>query len=258
MIANYHTHTERCRHAGNHKDREYVEAALTAGMQTLGFADHTPQIFRNGYTSTFRMDPEQLADYVRSIAGLKEEYRGRIQVLTGLETEYYPDHFRDLLALLREHPVDYLILGQHFIHNEYDAPDGGICTDRKDVVRRYCEQCVEAMHTGVFSCFAHPDIMCYHGDKQYYQDAVRPMCREARRLGIPLEINLEGIRRNKHYPNMAFWEIAAQEACTAVLGSDAHRPADVHSPEAEKKARAMARYLGLKLLDKLELRPVRR
>ena len=255
MIANYHTHTHRCGHAEG-ADRDYVEAALEAGMEVLGFADHTPQIFRKGYYSTFRMKPEALADYVGSIAGLKEEYRGRIEVLTGLETEYYPSHFGALMELLEQHPVDYLILGQHFIHNEYDAPWGGICTGDKAVVRRYCEQSIEAMHTGVFTYFAHPDLMCFLGDKGYYQDAVRPMCREARRLGIPLEINLEGVRKQKHYPNMAFWEIAAQEACTAVLGSDAHRPWEVYSPEAEKKARAMARYLGLKVLDRVELRPV--
>ena len=30
MLANYHTHTKRCQHAGG-EDREYVEAAIQAG-----------------------------------------------------------------------------------------------------------------------------------------------------------------------------------------------------------------------------------
>ena len=35
MIANYHTHTWRCGHAGGN-EREYVEQAITAGIRTTG------------------------------------------------------------------------------------------------------------------------------------------------------------------------------------------------------------------------------
>ena len=43
MIANYHTHTWRCRHADG-TEREYVETAIEAGFKILGFSDHTPQL----------------------------------------------------------------------------------------------------------------------------------------------------------------------------------------------------------------------
>ena len=41
MRANYHTHTPRCRHAVG-SEREYIEQAIEAGMEILGFSDHTP------------------------------------------------------------------------------------------------------------------------------------------------------------------------------------------------------------------------
>ena len=66
MRYNLHTHTYRCNHASG-TDREYVEAAIKAGMKTLGFADHCPQFFPNDYYSTFRMRPEAAADYVESL-----------------------------------------------------------------------------------------------------------------------------------------------------------------------------------------------
>ena len=44
MIANYHTHTKRCKHATG-EDREYVEAASETGLKILGFADHCPWIY---------------------------------------------------------------------------------------------------------------------------------------------------------------------------------------------------------------------
>ena len=47
MIANLHTHTPRCRHASG-TEEEYVRCALDAGLQTLGFSDHTPYPFPNG------------------------------------------------------------------------------------------------------------------------------------------------------------------------------------------------------------------
>ena len=255
MIANYHTHTHRCNHAVG-RERDYVEAALSGGMEVLGFADHTPYIFTDGYYSNFRMRPVQLSGYVQTIADLRQEYRGRIELLTGLETEYYPRHFSELLAFLRDYPIDYLILGQHFIENEYDAPYCGLVTGEKDVVRRYCSQSMEAMNTGLFTYFAHPDLIHYRGDWKFYQEAVRPLCAEAKCCGLPLEINLLGLGNGRHYPNRRFWEVAAEEGCDVILGCDAHAPDMVHVPDTERKALALAAEFGLKVLQKAELRSI--
>ena len=39
MIANYHTHTQRCRHATG-TARDYVLAAIEGGLKELGFSDN--------------------------------------------------------------------------------------------------------------------------------------------------------------------------------------------------------------------------
>ena len=62
MIANYHTHTPRCMHATG-AEEEYVRCAIEAGYQILGFADHTPYPFTNGYVSHFRMSVAALSEY---------------------------------------------------------------------------------------------------------------------------------------------------------------------------------------------------
>ena len=54
MIANYHTHTWRCRHADG-TEREYVERAIEGGLKILGFSDHSPYPFPDGYDSGMRM-----------------------------------------------------------------------------------------------------------------------------------------------------------------------------------------------------------
>ena len=255
MIANYHTHTHRCNHAIG-REEEYVKEALKAGFEILGWADHTPYLFPNGYYSNFRMRPVQLPGYIKTIQELRDKYP--IEMPIGLETEYYPRHFGELMEFLREHPIDYLILGQHFIGNEYDAPYSGLVTDDKEVVRQYCRQSMEAMNTGLFTYFAHPDLIHYKDDWKFYMDTVRPMCAEAKQCGLPLEINLLGIREGRHYPNRFFWEVAAEEGCQVILGCDAHNPQAVNDPKAEREALALAKELGLTVLPKVELRSIHR
>ena len=57
LKANYHTHTARCKHAWG-EDKEYVEQAIQAGMEVLGFSDHCPWIFPPDYVSHTRMEPK--------------------------------------------------------------------------------------------------------------------------------------------------------------------------------------------------------
>lgn len=103
ITANLHTHTPRCHHAKG-SEREYIEQAIANGFTTLGFSDHVPQPFKNGYVSTIRMTMEKLDDYVGTLRALQEEYAGRIQILVGFEAEYFPDLFEELLEQLKSVP----------------------------------------------------------------------------------------------------------------------------------------------------------
>ena len=110
MLANFHTHTKRCNHAAG-EDREYVIAAIKAGLTALGFSDHSPQCFDGGFYSNFRMKPEEQRDYIESISALREEFRDYIHLYIGYETEYYPDIFGKTYDMLSSMPYDYMILG---------------------------------------------------------------------------------------------------------------------------------------------------
>jgi histidinol-phosphatase (PHP family) len=256
MKANYHTHTWRCNHAAGN-EKQYVENALKAGLELLGFADHTPYIFAGDYYSGFRMAMEQLPGYVDTVLLLREEYAGRIEIPLGLETEYYPRHFEALLSRLREHPMDYLILGQHCLGDEVNDHYSGRATADKKHMERYCDQACDAMQTGLFTYFAHPDLLNYVGDdRRFWKEQVRRICREAKQCGIPLEINLLGMLCKKHYPNPEFWALAAEEGCSVVLGLDAHDPSHVENYECEAKALEMVRHYGLKLLETVELKRI--
>lgn len=254
MIANYHTHTPRCNHAWG-AEAEYVERALEAGLQILGFSDHSPQLFPGTYYSHFRMRPELLQDYVDAVLQVRKVYQGKIEIPLGLELEYYPGIFPKLLPLLKEQPMDYLILGQHCLGDEVDDHYSGRATADKRHMERYCDQTIEAMQTGLFTYFAHPDLLNYVGDDlRFYREQVRRICVEARQCGIPLEINLLGMLELKHYPNDRFWEVAAEEGCDVILGRDAHEPEQLLLAEYEQRGLAMVERFGLNLLHKVSLR----
>lgn len=253
MIANYHTHTWRCNHARG-AEREYVENAIAAGLQILGFSDHSPYIFPNGYHSWFRMGVDQLEEYVQTVLSLRSEYQGKIEIPLGLEIEYYPALLPRLLPILKDQPLDYLILGQHFVDNEMDAPYSGHHAEDKKLLERYTNQSIEAMQTGLFTYFAHPDLLHYVGEDKFYIQQARRLCREAKSCGMPLEINLLGIRDRKHYPRPIFWEVAAEEGCQVILGRDAHQPEALFDRDSEQKALRIVVKLGLELLETVPLK----
>ena len=101
---NYHTHTARCNHADG-TDREYVEAAIQAGVKELGFSDHAPYLFPNtNYYSAFRMKTDELFAYAESVRALQKEYADDIRILLGFELEYYPAFHKEDNLVILAHP----------------------------------------------------------------------------------------------------------------------------------------------------------
>ncbi len=252
MKTNYHAHTHRCRHAAP-DERAYIECALAEGFTVYGFADHVPQPFRGSYYSRMRMRPEETADYVGTLAALKEEYRGKIDIRIGFEAEYYPSLFADLLRLLEPFPYEYLILGQHFLGDEEGEAYAGVAYDSEATLTRYVDQCTEALESGAFSCFAHPDISHFTGSETFYRTEMRRLCRNARACGVPLEYNLLGFITGRQYPRNAFWEEAAVAGGTAILGWDAHDPHWVEQPAAAERAAEYLDGLGINRIECLPL-----
>lgn len=252
MIANYHTHTWRCGHAfGNEK--EYVENAIAGGLKILGFSDHTPMPYADGYLSNVKMRMDQLEDYVDTVLKLKKEYARDIEIRLGLEVEYYPRYFEELLRMTGQYPIEYFLLAQHFLGNETDDFFCGRPTNDTDRLIRYRRQSEEALKTGRFVCFAHPDIFYFTGDEEVYEEQTRKLCLFVKERDIPLEINFLGIRDKRHYPNPKFWQIAGETGNKVIFGADAHRPEDVWNPQDISAAEEMVKKYRLRLVDTVKL-----
>lgn len=252
MIANYHTHTARCRHAVG-EEEEYVQQAIARGVQVLGFSDHTPYFFEGGYYSNFRMRPEELQGYIDRVEALRQAYAGRIELHLGLEVEYYPGPFPKLLRALQGLPIEYFVLGQHYLGDEQGQPYSGAATDDPEILKRYCDQVTAGMETGRYSFLAHPDLIHFVGGQAVYEREMRRLCRAANRCGLPLEINFLGLAEGRNYPDERFWPIAAAEGCAVVFGCDAHAPGQLADPATERRALDLVARYGLKLQQRIQL-----
>ena len=255
MTVNLHTHTARCNHASG-TERDYIENAVTGGLAVLGFADHSPYVFRNGYYSDYRMTPEEQEDYVKTLTSLREEYKDKIDIKIGYEAEYYPALFDDFLKLITRFPLDYLILGQHLIGNEDKHVYGGRSTD--DDFNAYIKQTCEGMRTGVFTYLAHPDLMNYTGDEKLYEKNYSALIECAMEMKMPLEINLLGIRDHRTYPTEKFFKLCGKYGAEVCVGCDAHDPKSVADHESFAVASEWIDRYGLKFAEYPRLVPVER
>lgn len=254
MKENYHTHTWRCMHARG-TEREYVESAIEGGLEVLGFSDHTPYPYPDGYVSGMRMRVDQLEDYVDTVLALKAQYRDDIEIHLGLEVEYYTDYFPQLQRLVADYPVEYFLLAQHCVGCEIGGVWSGAPTDDEAALHRYCLETAAAMETGYFTYFAHPDLFRFTGSDEIYTREMRALCRQAKKLAMPLEINFLGLYEGRHYPDQRFWKIAGEEKCDAVFGVDAHCPEVLRRSQEYEEARKLVRRYGLHLIETVELRP---
>lgn len=243
MFANYHTHTMRCNHAKG-TDREYVESAIKAGFRVLGFADHVPYI-TDGRKSKCRMTPEQTQGYIESISSLREEYKRDIKILIGFEMEYYPTYFQRTIDFLEKFDYDYLILGQHYVDDGLEAMHVMHAGNGDKTLVKYVDTVIEAMRTGRFSYIAHPDVINYCGDDNFYREQMLRLCRTAKELSLPLELNCLGAASGRCYPSERFFKIAGEVGNSVVLGIDAHDPNFFFETDGIKRCEKIMRKFDL-------------
>ena len=255
MKANYHTHTYRCRHAEG-SDQQYVEAAIDAGLQLLGFSDHMP-VPHSSFTYD-RMSLEEFDEYLLSIATLKEEYSDKIEILTALECEWLEDN-QDFLYQLSKR-CDYMIFGNHIRLSEKVEYDYTFYANDQ-ALELYCKESRAALSSGLFRYFAHPDYFMF--GRRSFNEACRQAAhyigQMAVELDIPLEININGFARSHYiagkwlapYPYPEFWQIIAQYPVKVIYGLDAHRPLHMFRADMIASINEHLGNLDFQIIDKL-------
>ena len=230
-----------------------MRRAIDGGLVLFGFSDHTPYTYPEGYSSHSKMSVGEMGIYFSEALRLREKYRDYIDIRIGFEAEYFPLYWESLLAEYRKYPLEYLLYAGHEIGNEPDAFSAFKPTADPERLTAYVDHSIMALETGRFSAIAHPDCLNFVGDEELYRTEMSRLISAAKRLDIPMEINMHGIRRGINYPCPAFWEEASKIGVTAYFGMDCHKPEHVANPEEIANIERFAERYKLNVIDELKL-----
>jgi histidinol-phosphatase (PHP family) len=233
-----HTHTSRCGHAGG-RDEEYVERALALGLGAIAVTDHIPFYWLppERRDPTLAMPPEELPRYVDAVLSLKERYRGRIEVLLGIEADYVAGEEETLARLLAAYPFDVVLGSVHWVDGWWvDAPSslpryrqGQEEVDR--IWARYAELLHDAATSGLFDVLSHLDLPKKFGFRPSRPFAGRrdELVASIAGAGCAVELSSAGRRKpvGEDYPAGDLVAALAAAGVPFVLSSDAHAPAEV-------------------------------
>lgn len=247
MKFDLHTHHFRCGHAdGNIRD--YIEAGIKAGLSVIGISDHTPY-FGSTEEQPFpriAMAKQELKNYVEEVLQLKREYEGKIDVLLGIESDYFPEHAEIYRQTLTQYPFDYVIGSVHSVGNVsiFNKNRWKKLSKEQHIAdkKAYYALIQESARSGMFQILGHIDAM--KGNYPAFSDipaaeAIDETLEVIAEQGVAIEINTSGKTKlsGGWYPSDSILERALHFGVEVTFGSDAHVPWRVADEWEEVAAR---------------------
>jgi histidinol-phosphatase (PHP family) len=254
-FGSYHNHVAYCDGSGTVE--EYAEAALAAGLGSLGLSSHAPVPFATGWN----MPLDRLDAYCQEVRAARDAYAGRLPIFLGLEIDYLaPDVAPDAEAFQRarlfSRDLDYAVLSMHFIGFDPDGEPWAVDTPgdsfdrqlqaryRGDVRRLMEEYWAQVAAMARMASSWRLPVIAGHIDKakmwnvsmRYFSERA-PWWREAAEAalaaisaaGLVVEINTAGLGRahGESYPGPTLLRRCRELGIPVTISADAHRPADV-------------------------------
>jgi len=226
-------HTPLCKHAGGPMEA-YVERAIQLGLREVGFSDHNP--LPDGRSANVRMSEAELPYYVERVTEMRYRYRGRIDVMLGLELDYVEGLEDYLGKQVAAYPWDYIVGSIHFLDNaccEASWPRL-YAGDAHQLYARYFELMRRMARSGLCDIVAHFDVVKRSGilPGEHEADDITHTLQEIKDAEVCLEINTSGYRHPElpepqPYPMLSIVEQALGLGIPLTVNSDAHMPDQV-------------------------------
>jgi histidinol-phosphatase (PHP family) len=228
-----HTHHERCGHAKG-TIRDYIEAALDQGLDIIGIADHSPyfsydkdQAFPN-----IAMSKSEFPKYVEEVLQLKQEYSGKIEILLGVESDFFPEHVDVYRRCYDPYPFDYIIGSVHNVDGVsiFNKKRWNGLTDEQKIKSKetYYALIEQSARSGMFHVLGHIDAMkgFYPAFSDIQTEAVEKTLKVIAEYDVAIEVNTSGNTKTcgGWYPSDDILERALHYGVKVTFGSDAHDP----------------------------------
>lgn len=233
MRFDLHTHHSRCGHARG-QIRDYIEAALQKGLQVIGISDHSPYFgaSEDQAQPLIAMAKSEFPRYVQEVLELKQEYHGRIEVLLGVESDFFPEHVDTYRRIYEGYPFDYIIGSVHqsdgisiFNKKRFKGLASAEKIRQKEL---YYDLISRSAKSGMFQILGHIDAMkgFYPAFSDIQTEAVEKTLQIIGETGMVIEINTSGKTKDVGgwYPSDDILERALYYGIDVTFGSDAHDP----------------------------------
>lgn len=219
---------------GKNTPEEVVLSAIEKGIKTLGFSDHS-------YVSVDAeccMPTNKVGDYIKEISQLKEKYRDKIDILCGLEQDYYSE--------ILPYKFDYMIGSVHLVKKDGElySVDHSVGM-LKEIVRKYFEGDYYAFAESYFKTvgdvlektnadiIGHFDLVSkfcevenlFDQDHPRYVGAWKKAVDRLLKYDKPFEINTGAISRGYRttpYPSTPIYNYIKENGGRFILSSDSH------------------------------------
>jgi len=241
ILTDQHSHTVHS-HA---KDTvaSMASAAYAKGLDVFGFSEHSPRPEGYNYPNDYR---DKLAagfpTLVAEIMAEKERYKGRMDVLLGMEVDYIPAEEAFVRESVEAYPYEYVIGSVHFQGFwgfDSAAVDWEPLSEatRIEMFIRYYRDQKRMAETGLFHIAGHPDLIklfCKPSFDAWIQtpDAqhiVQETLAAFKANNMGMEVSSAAIRKGlgEPYPGPLVMRLAREMDLPVVFGSDSHATADV-------------------------------
>ena len=227
-------HTHSIYSDGKNTTEEMIQAAIAAGLKTIGISDHAHMDFED----VWGMKLSKIESYKAELSRLKEKYGVLIEIKCGIEQDLYSD--TDTAG------YDYVIGSVHHIKvgDEYIPVD-----ESAEILKKACEKhyegdfyrMAEAYYEGVarIAEVTKPDIIghfdlitkfcekeaLFDENDERYKAAWKKAADALLPYGIPFEINTGAITRGCRptpYPSKEIYRYLKENGASFVYSSDSH------------------------------------
>ena len=242
----YHMHTKLSDGGNSHE--EMVLSAIEKGFDEIGFSDH----FGIKQPCNWAVGSDGISNLEAKVRDVQLKYDGKINVLFGVECDYFSDLENEIGKTLKKHPFDYITGSVHFLGDwNYDSSPSGYENYTVDYVYEwYFGELQKAAKSGLFDIMAHPDLI-----KKFKYWPEKPpisLFRETAKIfaeaGVAFEVNTSGIDRpcGEFFPGTEFLSELFMANVPVTLGSDSHKKEQIGRYFDE--AKALLKNIGYKSL----------
>ena len=220
ILEDFHIHTTYC--DGKNSAEEMVRAAIDLNMTRLGFSVHS----YIAYDEDYCIAKERTSEYVAEIRGLAEKFKDKIEILCGVEQDYFSIEPTD--------GFDYVIGSTHAVKkgDEYIEVDN-TAEILADAANRLYGGDFIALAEDYFNTHAdvvrktkfNQDKKLFDTDDPRYIAAAKAAIDTLLTYGKPFEINTGAISRGyrkEAYPEEWQLRYIAENGGRVILSSDSH------------------------------------